>query len=176
MLGGELVSTSLNHNHLVKLPDEYAGQDLTKLSDRHMAFCEAYASSFSNVQACAEVGYSDRQGRNLLRRADINAYLRFLADNRRTSEVMSSNEVLTRLSAVARGDVKEEVVLQSGQLVLKGSSHRDTIRALELLGQTYGLYKQVVDVNKDTVITVSFEDDEDDIVEGEFEEVEDGLE
>ena len=163
------ISSIVGSNQLYKMPDFWNDVDLRGLSDKHLAFCEAYSQCLNNMQACREVGYSDRQGRNLLNRADVNAYLNFIAHSRRNDAIIKPDELLVRLSAVARGDVKEEVVLMDGRTVLKGAFLRDQLKALEMLQKGYGMDKPTDETTDDVTISIGFADDE--IIDADYSEV-----
>jgi hypothetical protein len=72
---------------------------------KQQAFVEAYLRHFNATRAAVEAGYSEKtaysQGHRLLKKAEIRALL----ESRLSAAAMSADEVLTRLSDMARADI-----------------------------------------------------------------------
>lgn len=143
-------------------PTHYNGVDLTKMSEKHKAFCQEYAIDMNGQRSAKAVGYNPRSAYQILARPDVQAYGKWLADSMRTERIATAQEVLERVTLIARGDAKEEVVLPDGRTVLKGSLVKDITKANELLMKHYKLLTDVQEVKTETVIKVEFEDDEED--------------
>jgi len=146
----------MSDGHEIQVPPVYNGINLTGLSDKQIQFCEAYSQNLVVKFAAHESGYSERQASRLLRRPDINAYLHFLADNRRFGTILTKNELLEGLSSIARGDAKEEVVTPDGRMVLKSGSLKDRVKAYEIIAKAQGYFDKVEDINQATVIDIGF--------------------
>ena len=72
---------------------------------KQLAFVEAYLRHFNASRAAIEAGYSEKsaysQGHRLLKKAEIRAVI----ESRLAEAAMSADEVLTRLSDMARADI-----------------------------------------------------------------------
>lgn len=72
---------------------------------KQQAFVEAYLRHFNASRAAIEAGYSEKtaysQGHRLLKKAEIRAAI----ESRIATAAMSADEVLTRLSDMARADI-----------------------------------------------------------------------
>ena len=79
-----------------------------ELSEKHLAFCEEYLQCWNQTEAYCRVypGSSReaamRSASTLMRKHEVRAYL----ENRLRDKVMSSDEVLARLSEQARGSLE----------------------------------------------------------------------
>jgi len=81
--------------------------------------------------------------------------------------VASQDEVLAHLTAVMRDNVTEEVVVTCGTgegtsqpvKVKKNTAIKDRIKAAELLGKRYGLFKDKIEADISQQILFSGEDD-----------------
>lgn len=85
----------------------------------------------------------------------------------KNEKVADAREVLEYLTAVMRGEKKEQMALTVGvgegmsevTMVDKDVGQRERIRAAELLGKAYGIYTQNLDVKSD--VQVIFENEKD---------------
>lgn len=92
------------------------------LTNKRIAFVEHYLGCWNASKAARLAGYKQAhsQGPRLLGNVDIQVYIQ----TRLTDVSMGTDEVLTRLTEIARGD------------------SRDTIKALELLGKHHKLFTE----------------------------------
>ena len=96
---------------------------------------------------------------------DVQAYIREQLDKLSKEKIADAQEVMEHLTAVMRGETTEEVVVVEGcgegvsesKIMNKGVGERDKLKAAELLGKRYGLFKERVDL--DTTATVTIVDD-----------------
>lgn len=97
-----------------------------KLTTKQRLFVEAYLANPNATQAAIKAGYSEKtaysQGQRLLKNVEIAK----LIGERVESVVMSADEVLTELAAIAKG----------GYSTYKG----DKLKALELVGKHHKLF------------------------------------
>ena len=85
----------------------------------------------------------------------------------KNEKVADAQEVLEYLTAVMRGEKKEQMALTVGigegmsevTMVDKDVGQKERIRAAELLGKAYGIYTQNLDVKSD--VQVIFENEKD---------------
>jgi phage terminase small subunit len=143
------------------MPNSYNNVDLTQLSDKHKEFAEEYVIDMNATRSANATGYSNRQAYRILARPDVQAYMEWLNDSLRSDRVARKQEVMERLTKIARGDTREEVVLPSGDRVIKDTLIKDRTKALELLGKHYKLFVDVQEVKTETVFNIGFSEEED---------------
>ena len=143
-----------------KIPTEWEGVSLTGLSAKQKRFCEEYAICNNGFESARNSGYNEKYSSDLLKREDIQAYIDFLNFEGRTSRIASKDEVLERLTAVARGESTEEVVINSGSKVLKGTDVRDRVKAMELLGKRYALFTDKIEANGEFSFVIDIPEEE----------------
>jgi phage terminase small subunit len=147
---------------LLEQPTKYNNVDLTTLSEKHKAFAEEYVIDMNAMRSAKAVGYSSRQAYRILAREDVQAYLDWLNDSMRSDRVARKHEVMERLTKIARGDTKEEVVLPDGRSIAKDTLIKDRTKALELLGKHYKLFTDVQEIKTETVFNIGFSPEEED--------------
>lgn len=94
-------------------------------------------------------------GARLLRNVKVAAHIEQELEELRSKRVADAQEVMEHLTAVMRGEVKEEVVVVEGagegfseaKIIEKQIAERDRIKAAELLGKRYSMFTDKVDVN-----------------------------
>ncbi|WP_050638846.1 MULTISPECIES: terminase small subunit [Clostridia] len=94
-------------------------------------------------------------GSRLLKNVKVAVYIDQELENLRSERVADAQEVMEHLTAVMRGEVKEEVVVVEGagegyseaKIIEKQIAERDRIKAAELLGKRYSMFTDKVDVN-----------------------------
>ncbi len=152
---------------------------MTKLTDKQNAFIEAYLGRalFNGTKAAIAAGYPEASARQVgsenLSKPDIAAEIK-----RRLSErAMSQEEVLDRLTAIARNDaaayIKPEGVIDLQQMAEDGALHLvkgvkettagkvielfDPQAALGTLAKHHGLLKETVEVSGPNGAPIAFE-------------------
>lgn len=143
-----------------KCPNIYNGIDLSTLSEKHKAFAEEYVIDLNASRSANAVGFTPRHAYRILAREDVQAYIEWLNDSLRSDRVARKQEVMERLTKIARGDSREEVVLPSGEVASKDTLIKDRTKALELLGKHYKLFTDVQEVKTETVFNIGFSTDE----------------
>ena len=94
-------------------------------------------------------------GSRMLRNVKVAEYIDRELESIRSERVADVQEVMEHLTAVMRGEVKEEVVVVEGagegyseaKIIEKQIAERDRIKAAELLGKRYSMFTDKVDVN-----------------------------
>lgn len=164
-------------------PVTYDGVDLTTLKPKMKRFARHYMSTVNVTQSAEASGYTPASGFRLLKRPDVQAYLQWLVTDDANAQIASPTEVLEGLTRAANGEMYDQVVLQSGKIVEKRIDAKDRISAYNTLAKFHGLLQPEVQVNQQFNISVDIvdavEDDteiieelEEEVVEGEFTEVE----
>lgn len=101
------------------------------LNDKHRAFVAAYISNgFNGAKAAITAGYSEASARFQASRLLTNVDIAAAIADECAAHIMTGNEVLARLSAIARGDVD-------------GVEVRDQLKALEMLAKYHNLINTV---------------------------------
>lgn len=143
------------------------------LSEKQKRFCDEYLKDCNATQAAIRAGYSEKTARSIgdenLTKPDIRAYLDSRMDQIRTKNTADAQEVIEYLTAVLRGDsLSEELVVEGtgdgcseARAVNKAPSEKDRLKAAELLGKRYGLWKEKVDVGVKPIVLMGYEDVED---------------
>jgi len=115
-------------------------------------FCAEYLIDLNATQAAIRAGYSPSRANatayKLLTNADIQTRINDLRAERFKATIMTAEEVEARLSAIGRGELKEEVVVTLGigdgfseeKIVKKQISAKDQLKALELMGKRNNLF------------------------------------
>lgn len=151
------------------------------MKSKRQLFIEEYLTCFNAAEAARRAGYSSRghcswtTGARLMQVPEIRAAI----DARIREKTMTADEVLTRLTEQARGDVGEFVTLdKNGQIVVTlppGKTHLiksitstpsglkielyDAQNALQLIGKAHGIFREVTEQGGEVVIRVLHDDD-----------------
>ena len=120
------------------------------MNERQKRFVDFYIQTGNASEAARRAGYSERianriGAENLSKpviRTAIDERLKELENHR----VADTQENLERLTAIARGEVTEEVVTNSGRKVTVQPKVNDRIKATELLLKVQGAFREKVDV------------------------------
>lgn len=121
-----------------------------KLTPKQRAFADYYIECGNATTAAKRAGYSEktayRTGADNLKKPQI---LKYIEERTRAADkkrVASGDEVLKYLTAVMRGEEKDQFELDA--------SLQDRTRAAELLGKRYGLFRDKVDVEGTIGVTI----------------------
>lgn len=81
------------------------------LTEKQIAFCEAYIECGNAAKAARRAGYSENTARSIgaenLTKPDISAYIEERLAEQRKKRVASADEVMEFFSAVMRGEVRD---------------------------------------------------------------------
>lgn len=138
------------------------------LTKRERLFCEHYLAEHNGTQAAQGAGYSPDNANaaavtasRLLRRAKIAAYLRARAREIYQQLHITPETVAADLSRVYRRAMKAEPVMEynreTGQMEATGEyvfDGRTAVKALELMGDTLGMFEKGVKHSGDTKIVL----------------------
>ena len=125
------------------------------MTDKQKRFCEEYIIDCNGTQAAIRAGYSKKAARQiadkLMSKADIRGYIDERLEQLRSEKTAEAREVLEYLTSVMRGEHTEQVLKLSeegGQVITDiNVSEKDWLKAAELIGKRYGLFKENVDVS-----------------------------
>lgn len=147
------------------------------LNAKQKRFCDEYLIDCNATQAAIRAGYSVNTAKiasawlnsasrgkpgskfNAAMRAYIDEQLELL-HNSRTAD---AQEVLEYLTAVLRGESKSKVVVVEGtgdgcseaRLLSKSPDEKERLKAAELIGKRYGIFKDNVDVAGAVPVVIS---------------------
>lgn len=122
------------------------------LTGKQKRFCDEYLIDLNATQAAIRAGYSEKTaeviGFENLRKPKLKKYIETRMAEKEEKLIADQDEVLRYLTAVLRGEEKEEVVVvenvgdfqSKARIVEKGCSIKDRTKAAELIGKRYGLY------------------------------------
>lgn len=134
----------------------------SKLSDKQRNFCLEYLKDFNATQAAIRAGYSknsaNEQAARMLAKASIQEYIKEISQKVERKKIMDIQEIQERLSAIARGETFEDVVvtenvgdfMSEARVMEKKVSAREQVKALELLGKANAMFVEKVDASVGT--------------------------
>lgn len=141
---------------------------IKKLTNKQRAFIDAYcgASKFNATDAARRAGYKHPHVQGAQNLSKLSAQIAERMEKLKEksgSSIMSQQEVAQRLSSFADGSIKVQQLANNGKLVDAPVSPKDQLKALELLGKSYGMFveKKEINGNLDIEIGVGDYDDED---------------
>lgn len=112
----------------------------------------AYRTAYPN---CKKNSSADAAARKLLGNTRIQQYINERLEELQSKRVANVQEVMEHLTAVLRGEIREETVVVEGigdgcseaRIVEKQVGARDRLKAAELLGKRYSLFTEKVEVS-----------------------------
>lgn len=130
------------------------------MNDRRKKFVDEYILTGNATEAAKRAGYSTRtaysQGERLLRNAEVRPAIDKRLAEAASEKTLTQKQLLEFLSAVVRGEVKDETV--QNKLIGKGcsivehveirASVRERVRAAELLLKIHGAFNQTEESSK----------------------------
>lgn len=138
-----------------------------KLTNKQLAFIDAYCSvsKFNATDAARRAGYKhpNKQGpENLVKLGDeITERIEQLKEKSGAS-IMSQQEVAQRLSRFADGSLMVKQLANNSKLVEAPVAPKDQLKALELLGKSYGMFVDKKEVNGNLDIDIGVGDYDED--------------
>ncbi len=140
------------------------------MTAKQQRFADEYLIDCNATQAAIRAGYArnsaNEQGARLLAKASVREYIDARLAEIHSEKIADSTEVLEYLTAVMRGEHTEETLCLDGdgtqRKISIDVSARDRIKAAELIGKRYGLFKENVDVLGAVPVVISGGEDLDD--------------
>lgn len=132
------------------------------MNAKQRKFCDEYLIDCNAKQAAIRAGYSEKTaysiGQRLLKNVEVKAYLDEqleLLHNQRTADVQ---EVLEYLTAVMRGEHREQTLQLVGDGVQEitdiAVGARERLKAAELIGKRYGMFRDNLGLDVESVTIV----------------------
>lgn len=133
------------------------------MNARQKRFCDEYLIDCNATQAAIRAGYSPKTakvtGAKMLTNANLKAYIDEQLERIHNEKTADAQEVLEYLTAVMRGQHTEQTLQLVGDGVQKIAdidvSAKERLKAAELIGKRYGMFKDNVNLGESRVIIVS---------------------
>ena len=145
---------------------------MARMTAKQMRFCDEYLIDLNATQAAIRAGYSKKTayaiGVENLKKAELKKYIDARMAEKESELIADQDEVLKYLTAVMRGQSVSNVLARdevgADRVIEKPPDEKEKLKAAELLGKRYGLYKDTINevVDMDLNITVDYGDDEHD--------------
>lgn len=129
------------------------------MTEKQKRFADEYLIDLNATQAAIRAGYSKKtaysQGERLLKNVEVEKYIQESMKQLASEKVATAEEVIQYLTSVLRGEAKgEEIVIEGcgdgyseAKTMMKAPSEKDKLKAAELLGKRYGLFKDKLEVS-----------------------------
>lgn len=137
------------------------------MTDKQKRFCDEYLIDCNATQAAIRAGYSPKTaysiGEENLKKPELKTYIDERLEQLRSEKIADAQEVLEYLTSVMRGEHTEQVLRLDGDGVQVVDSvqtpTRDRLKAAELIGKRYGMFKDAVDLGGAVPVVISGGDD-----------------
>ena len=145
----------------IEMTVKHDKREVINLKTEWQIFADEYIISLNATQsylkAYPKASYetANVEGCKLLVKPSIKNYIDERMASKQDERIMKQDEILMLLTSIARGEQTEQTLQLCGdgcqELVDKGISAKDRLKALELLGKRYGTFaeKVIVDVDKE---------------------------
>ena len=135
---------------------------MEKMTAKQQRFCDEYLIDLNATQAAIRAGYSEKYAHtNAAKLLQITAIKDFIAARMAEKEselIADQDEVLRFLTAVMRGENKDERVSVNvdGEVsYIEVRQQSNQIKAAEMLAKRYGLLVDKIDAEVDTELTIN---------------------
>lgn len=137
------------------------------MNARQKRFCDEYLIDCNATQAAIRAGYAAKTakvtGAKLLTNANLRAYIDAALEKIHNEKTADAKEVLEYLTSVMRGEHTEQTLQLVGEGVQQITnidvSEKDRLKAAELIGKRYGMFKDNLDVGGALPVVISGGDD-----------------
>lgn len=137
------------------------------MTDKQKRFCDEYLIDCNATQAAIRAGYSPKTaysiGEENLKKPELKTYIDERLEQLHSEKTADAQEVLEYLTSVMRGEHTEQVLRLDGDGVQVVDSvqtpTRDKLKAAELIGKRYGMFKDAVDLGGAVPVVISGGDD-----------------
>ena len=137
------------------------------MTDKQKRFCDEYLIDCNATQAAIRAGYSPKTaysiGEENLKKPELKTYIDERLEQLHSEKTADAQEVMEYLTSVMRGEHTEQVLRLDGDGVQVVDSvqtpTRDKLKAAELIGKRYGMFKDAVDLGGTVPVVISGGDD-----------------
>lgn len=142
-----------------------------KMTVKQQRFCDEYLISGNASDAARKAGYSEKtaaaMGAENLTKPALKAYIDQRLAAKHVDAIADADEVLRYLTSVVRGESRSHIVvvesigdyMSEARDVEKAPAENERLKAAELLGRRYGLFRDKVDVSGVQPVLFAGEDD-----------------
>ena len=135
-----------------------------KLTAKQQRFCDEYLIDLNATQAAIRAGYSKKTAGSIstenMQKPAIKEYIEERMAEKEKNLIADQDEVLKYLTAVLRGETRSSVVVVEGTGALgsearemqKAPDEKERLKAAELLGKRYSLFKDSVKLDVTPVV------------------------
>lgn len=135
-----------------------------KLTAKQKRFCDEYLICLNASEAAIKAGYSKKTAKQIgqenLTKPDLKKYIQQRMDDKEKELIADQDEVLKYLTSVLRGESQSEEIVVEGtgdgcseaRTMQKAPSEKDRLKAAELLGKRYALFKDNVNLDITPVV------------------------
>ncbi|MFR7638589.1 MAG: terminase small subunit [Allobaculum sp.] len=139
------------------------------MTEKQKLFCEEYlANGLNATQAYLKVyknvknkASAAEMASRLLRNVKVREFLDVALAKIHDENTMDAKEVMERLTAIGREETTDQLLTMDGDVKEVKSKTQDRIRALELIGKAYGMFKDKVEMEVATPVFAGESDLED---------------
>ncbi len=133
------------------------------MNARQKKFCDEYLIDCNATQAAIRAGYSPKTAKQIgqenLTKPDLKAYIDEQLEILHNQKTADAREVLEYLTAVMRGEYTEQVLKLIGEGIQTITdidvSAKERLKAAELIGKRYGMFKDNLDVGGSIPVVIS---------------------
>lgn len=129
---------------------------MANFTAKQQRFCDEYLIDLNATQAAIRAGYSEKYANTnaskLLQITTVKEFISKRMEEKESELIADQDEVLKYLTSVMRGVSQAEIVVVEGtgdgcsaaRTMQKAPDEKERLKAAELLGKRYGLYKDTV--------------------------------
>lgn len=133
------------------------------MNARQKRFCDEYLIDCNATQAAIRAGYSPKTaysiGEENLKKPELKTYIEQQLEKIHSEKTADAQEVLEYLTAVMRGQHTEQTLQLIGEGVQRITdidvSAKERLKAAELIGKRYGMFKDSMTVDLEPVVIVN---------------------
>ncbi len=141
------------------------------LTEKQKRFADEYLVDCNATQAAIRAGYNERSAKSnctrLLNNKEIKIYIEEQLRKVHDERLADAKEVMLYLTKVLRGETTSEIVVVEGEgnghssarHINKAPDEKERLRAAELLGKRFGIFKEKIDIAGAIPIVISGENE-----------------
>lgn len=133
------------------------------MNAKQRKFADEYLIDCNATQAAIRAGYNEKtaysQGQRMLKNVEVKTYIEEQLERLHNEKTADAQEVLEYLTAVMRGQHREQTLQLVGDGVQTITdidvSAKERLKAAELIGKRYGMFRDNVNVDLEPVVIVN---------------------
>ena len=132
------------------------------MNAKQRKFADEYLIDCNATQAAIQAGYNEKtaysQGQRMLKNVEVKTYIDEQLERLHNEKTADAQEVLEYLTSVMRGEHTEQTLQLVGDGVQTITdidvSAKERLKAAELIGKRYGMFKDNINLGESKVILV----------------------